>query len=118
MENKILINSDCIVIVPNGISKLLSFKRKIQIPWDHVDGATLDKDILKKGLKAFRFGTFLPGFYRGGSFYLKHDKLFLNIKNSSDPVVIQLHGEEFDRLILGVDNPKKIVKEINNRIIM
>lgn len=116
MENKIIITKDHLIVIPNGISKLLSFRRKIKIPLTHVDGATLDKDILKIRLRAWRFGTYLPGFYRAGSFYVNHEKIFFNVKNSSNPVVIQLHGEKFDRLVIGIDNPRERVNEINNKV--
>lgn len=117
MENKILINKNYLTVIPNGIYKLLSFKVKLKIPFNHIDGATLDKNILKSNSLGFRFGTFLPGFYRAGTFYyLNHEKLFFNVKNSSNPVVIQLHEEPFNRLVIGVDNPREVVQKINNHI--
>lgn len=116
MENKIIISSDYLTVIPQGITKIFAFKSKIKIPLSHVEGATLDKEIMHDTVHGFRFGTYVPGFYRAGSYHLNHEKVFFNVKMSSNPVVIQLKNENFDRLIIGVNDPRKIVQEINNNI--
>ena len=61
-------------------------------------------------------GTAIPGIYYAGTFYLGGDKTFFNIKRTSKPVVIQLHDEDYDRIVIGVENPRHLVDQINNSI--
>ncbi|WP_413627958.1 hypothetical protein R4B61_01860 [Fructilactobacillus vespulae] len=112
MQNKIEITDDFLIVTPQGINKLASFKDKIEIPLKNVFGASIDNEILDeyKGLRGP--GTSLPGYW-AGTFTKNNEKVFFNIKRGNKPVVIQLKNEKFVRLILGVDHPEKVVDSIN-----
>ncbi|GBG96090.1 hypothetical protein NtB2_00194 [Lactococcus termiticola] len=54
-----------------------------------------------------------PGKWAG--FFAKDGESFwYNVTRGEKPVVIQLRAEKQDRLILGVEEPEKLVDEINN----
>ncbi len=116
MENNLTFQNQTLTISPRGISKLLALKSKLAIPFNHIVGATIDPGILKdfKGIRSP--GTAVPGLYYAGTFYNQQEKLFFNIKTSSTPVVIQLRNEEYDRIVIGVEDPRKLVKYLNNLI--
>ncbi|GAJ27279.1 hypothetical protein JCM15457_2252 [Liquorilactobacillus sucicola DSM 21376 = JCM 15457] len=115
MENRITITDGKLVVIPQGINKIFAIKRRLEIPLCNVAGATIDEGILNesRGLKAP--GTSVPGYY-AGTFRKNNEKTFFNIKRSSIPVVIQLRNDEYTRLILGVEEARKSVDEINNII--
>lgn len=115
MENKVTLQKNDLIISPTGFSKILSFKNSIVVPLKNVKGASVDRGIINEP-KGFReLGTGLPD-YLGGTFTHEGIKSFYNIKIGEIPVVIQLENEKYTRLILGVENPKKVVDDINNAI--
>lgn len=115
MENKVQIIDNKLIVTPQGINKLTSMKGKLEFPFTHILGATIDEGILdeSKGLKGP--GTAIPGYW-AGTFTKNGEKTFYNIKRSHKPVVIQLQHEYYTRLILGVENPNQLVDTINNNI--
>lgn len=115
MSNKISLTQDHLVIEPQGIDKLLSFKNKLEIPFEHLLGATIDKDIVHatKGLKGP--GTDLPH-KTAGTWSHEKEKIFWNVGKNETPLVIRLKDEHFSMLVLGVQNPKQLVYQLNNLV--
>ncbi|MFT8556420.1 hypothetical protein [Liquorilactobacillus hordei] len=115
MLNVVKIENHKLLVAPQGINKIAALKNKIEVPMQHVLGASIDIGILNdsKGLRAP--GTSLPGYW-AGSFKKDGEESFFNIKRENKPVVIQLKNEKYTRLVLGVDKPEDIVDLINNDI--
>ncbi|MFT8936741.1 MAG: PH domain-containing protein [Liquorilactobacillus sp.] len=115
MLNIVKIQNHKLLVAPQDINKIAALKNKIEIPMQHVLGASIDTGILNdsKGLRAP--GTSLPGYW-AGSFKKDGEESFFNIKRENKPVVIQLKNEKYTRLVLGVDKPEDIVDLINNNI--
>ncbi|KRM01481.1 hypothetical protein LG045_08220 [Limosilactobacillus gastricus] len=117
MENRVTINNQQLIIEPQGLDKVWAVKRQLSILLDHISGATIDEGIFGHLVQGFQNpGTAIPGIYYAGTFYLGGDKTFFNIKRTSKPVVIQLHDEDYDRIVIGVENPRHLVDQINNSI--
>lgn len=115
MLNIVKIENQKLLVIPQGINKIAALKNKIEVPIQHVVGASIDTGILNdsKGLRAP--GASFPGYW-AGSFKKSGEESFFNIKRGNKPVVIQLKNEKYTRLVLGVDNPENIVDLINNSI--
>lgn len=116
MDNKISIENNNLIIIPQGLDKVWSFKNKLEIPMKNVMGATIDKDILntEKGFRGPGLG--LPNKW-SGTWTLDGEKNFWNVTRNTTPVVIQLKNEKFSRLILGIENAVGWVDKINNSIL-
>ena len=116
MDNKISIENNKLIILPQGLDKVWSFKNKLEIPMTNVMGATIDTDILnaKKGFRGPGLG--LPNKW-SGTWTLDGERNFWNVTRNETPVVIQLKNEHFSRLILGLDDATGWVDKINNSII-
>ena len=115
MNNKVAIVGRTLEIEPQGLDKMWSFKRKLVIPIEHVLGASEDPGILDdaKGLRAP--GLHVPGKW-AGTFTEHGEKTFWNVTRPESPIVIQLKGEHYDRLVLGVEHPHELVNRINAAI--
>lgn len=113
MQNKVEVTTKELIIKPQGINKIASLKSKLVIALDHVQGASLDEGILNdyKGIR--EPGTTLPGYW-AGTFKHNGEKTFFNVSRKDKPVVIQLKDEAYTRLVLGVENPEKLVDKLNN----
>ena len=96
MNNKVAIVGRTLEVEPQGLDKMWSFKGKLVVPLEHVLGASEDPGILDdaKGLRA-------PG---------------LHVTRPEIPIVIQLKDEHYDRLVLGVEQPRELVNRINAAI--
>lgn len=94
MENTVELTADMLVVTPVGITKI---------------AAGILKE--KKGLRMP--GTAIPGYW-AGTFRKTGEETFFNIKQTSEPVVIQLKDERYTRLVIGVAQPRELVNQINN----
>ncbi|WP_338379913.1 hypothetical protein [Fructobacillus cardui] len=115
MGNRVYIQQNQLVVEPVGLNKLTTLKTHLIFPITHVPGASLDSGILADP-KGLRVGGTHTANYWGGSFHQNNETTFYNVKANEIHVVIQLQNEKYDRLVLGVKNPKQLVQSINNQL--
>lgn len=113
--NTVTIVDNNLVVEPQGLDKLWSFKRRLEIPLASVRGATFDPGANNepKGLRAP--GLAIPGKW-AGTFLRDGEKSFWNVSKPGETVVIELTNEHYDRLILTVSDPRALVDRINAAI--
>ena len=112
-NNNLEFTDTTLVVEPLGLDKVWSLKGSIDIPWKHVRGATHYPG-MKNEPKGLRFPGLRMGEKLAGTFHSNGEKLFWNVSGFENTVVIELTGEEFDRLVLTVDDPVTIVERINS----
>ncbi|TFI45757.1 hypothetical protein E4P29_02055 [Rhodococcus sp. 1R11] len=110
--NTVTVVDAALIVEPRGLDKLWSFTRRLRIPLTHVRGATHDPGAADepKGIRAPGLG--LPG-KTAGTFHRDGVKTFYNVTGSRDTIVIELQDEKYQRLILSVDDPRAVVRQIN-----
>jgi len=113
--NSVTIEGNQLVVEPRGLDKLWSFTRRLEIPIEHVRGATADPgaNTEPKGLRAP--GLSVPG-KTAGAFHRDGEKIFWNVSNGRDTVVIELRDEDYQRLVLTVDDPRAVVRAVNDAV--
>jgi hypothetical protein len=100
-----------------GWDKFWAFKSRLSIPLEHVVSARLDGSILRKWLWAFKApGSALPGIIIAGTFYSRGRRMFWDVHNPKEALVIELKDEKYTQLVLEVQNPELAVKEIGEAI--
>jgi hypothetical protein len=103
---------DQLVVTMQGLDRLWSLRSRIAVPLAHVRGATADPGITRESA-GFRVpGTHLPGVITAGTYVKDGRRTFWNLRNSQQAVVIELTGERFSRLVLGVDDARAIAERI------
>ncbi|HIW95793.1 MAG TPA: hypothetical protein H9867_04835 [Candidatus Corynebacterium gallistercoris] len=114
MGNVLTLSDGALTIEPTGLDKLWSFTRRIDIPWDHVRGATHDP-----GMKTEPKGWRGPGLrFRqklSGTFHAEGERQFWNVDGFEDTVVIELRNERFTRIVVSLQKPAAQATEINAR---
>ena len=114
------IKGNQLVVTMHGIRKVAALKSEFSVPLRHVKSATLNTKAWKESPKIGqkRLGTDAYGFYFGGIFRQKGDKVFYDLKRNEKAVVIELceAGEGFSRLIIGVDNPREVIRLIESAV--
>ncbi|MGX7042126.1 hypothetical protein [Leuconostoc holzapfelii] len=115
MENTVELTSDQLVVTPIGMTKIAALKEAVRVPKAHVVGASIDAGILKESKGLRMPGTAIPGYW-AGTFRKAGEETFFNIKQTSEPVVIQLKDARYTRIVIGVAQPRELVDQINNWI--
>lgn len=110
------IQNENLVLNVKGIGKFLALKSELVIPLINIKGVTADPGAfdMPKGLRAP--GTAIPGIVYAGTFYHDGDKVFWDVRNRSKTIVIELENEEFNRLVVEVENVEETTKLIEANI--
>ena len=120
---RVTIEDSQLVISMKGVRKffaspsLLKLTSEISVPLNNVTGVSTG--INWKELPGFldkQAGTDLDGFYYGGIFVQDGNKVFYDIKKKEEAVIITLKDEEFERIVIGVEDPNDVVEYIEKAL--
>ena len=113
---RVRIDGSDLVVEVEGLDRLWALKSRITIPLAHVRGATHDPGIVRdpKGIRAP--GTHLPGVLVAGTYHRDGDKVFWDVHDPSDAVVIELSDEEYTRLVIGVPDAPAVVAAVESAL--
>src|SRR5918995_4366625 len=100
------VHGDHLVIDVRGVEKAMKLLSRLHIPLEHVQGAEADPEIEHTLWRGWRIpGVHLPGV----RFYDVHG-------HRDKTIVIHLHDETYDRLIVEVQDPAEVVTKINEAL--
>jgi hypothetical protein len=106
------IAGDHLIVTMQGLDRLWSLRSRIAVPLAHVRGATADPGITRESAGIRAPGTHLPGVITSGTYVKDGKRTFWNLRASQEAVVIELTGERFSRLVLGVDDARATAERI------
>ena len=99
-----------------GADKLWAFKSSLEIPLEHVAGIRADPEVARGWYHGFRLpGTNIPGGLTAGTFYHHGQRVFWDVHNPDNTVVIELKDERYNELIVEVadlDGTVALVKSV------
>jgi hypothetical protein len=94
-----------------GADKLWSFKSSLEIPLQHVAGIRADSSVARGWCHGIRLpGTNIPGVITAGTFYQDGKRVFWDVHDPDHTVVIGLHDERYDELIVEVADTNAAVE--------
>ena len=108
---KVEITGDELTVDVTGIDKVLALKSTLTVPLAHV--AAIDRDVKEAGVvfHGLRLpGTGIPGVLTAGSFLNHGQWSFWDVHDPAKAVIIRLHDEHYNRLVVGVDDPAATVQ--------
>ena len=102
-----------ILFTVQGLHKVWAFKSSLTIPRAHIAGVRQDA-AAARDLHGFRaLGTSVPWVIKAGTFYLYGEDglqpTFVDVMNPEQVVVIDLHDENYQQLIIEVENPGAVL---------
>ena len=109
---------DDVLFTVRGLHKILAFKSQLTVPRSHIAGVRQDPAATERleGLRAG--GTHLPGILTAGTFYLDHQAshkpTFFDVANPAHTVVVMLRDEEYQQLIIEVEDPAAVLALLGN----
>ena len=97
-----------------GADKLWALTSTLEIPLEHVAGIRADPEVARGWLHGIRvLGTNVPGVITAGTFYQHGQRVFWDVHHPENTVVIELHDERYNELIVEVENPQMAVQLIS-----
>ena len=100
-----------------GASALLAFKRPLEIPLEHVsrvDRATTGPEEQWQGFLGL--GSWLPGVVGAPRFRHASGRVFLNVSDPANAIVVQLQQEHYSRLVIDVADPDGTIATVRAAI--
>ena len=100
-----------LVLHVRGADKLWAFKSSLEIPLAHITAIRADPAIAHGWWHGLRMpGTNIPGVLTAGTFYQDGKRIFWDVHNPDNTVVIGLRDERYNELIVEVPDPKVAVE--------
>jgi hypothetical protein len=111
------IKDDTLHVKMNALETIFALRRKFEIPLENVREIQQEDLSLAKLYRGIRApGTHIPGLIVAGTYYKDDQRTFWNVRRGQDIITVDLaEDEHYDRLVLGVQNAKHIVDEIERR---
>ena len=104
---------DDILFTVQGLHKLWALKSSLTIPRAHIRGARQDAEALNHWWKGWRVGTHVPGLLTAGTFYFEGQQIFWDVANIDHAIIIDLHDENYQQLIIEVEDPAAVLALFN-----
>ena len=112
---EISIENGTIILEVKGADKLWALKSRLEIPCAKVRGVHADPAIAHGWWKGLRMpGTHIPGVIVAGTFYHDGKRVFWDVHNADNTIVIDLADERYDQLIVEVANPAEEIRKIQS----
>ena len=97
-----------------GADKLWAFKSSLELPLQHVAGIRADPEVARGWLHGLRApSTNVPGVITAGTFYQHGQRVFWDVHHPENTIVVELHDEPYNELIVEVENPQIAVQQIS-----
>ena len=108
---------DKLILEVQGLHQLWALKRGMEIPLAHIDRVYAEPSTTLGWWQGLRIpGTHIPGYMVAGTYYKGGKRLFWDVRNPKNTIIIDLVNEWYDQLIVEVDYPKDTVKEIQSNL--
>ncbi len=100
-----------------GADKLWAFKSSLEIPLVHIARVRADPQAARGWYHGIRLpGTNVPGVITAGTFYQDGKRVFWDVHHPEKTIVIDLHDERFNQLVVEVADPDAAIKLIQNAL--
>jgi len=100
-----------------GADKLWAFKSSLEIPVVHIAGVRADSEVARRRRHGVRMlGTNVPGVITAGTFYQDGRRMFWDVHHPDKTIVIDLHDDRFNQLVVEVADVDAAVQLIQNAL--
>ena len=96
-----------------GMDRLWSLKSYIEVPLSHITGAVIDRDAARGWWHGLRIpGTQIPGVITAGTFYQHGRRVFFDVHDTDNTIVVELEHDKYDHLVVEVADPQAEVAKL------
>ena len=103
---------DTISLEVLGLHKVWALKSRLQFPLASIKSVAIDPQLADRprGLRAP--GTYIPRLITAGTFYADKKRWFWDVSNPNNALVIELEGEKYQMIVVEVEQPEKVIAQI------
>ena len=116
MVGTVKIDGSDLVLKLHGIDVVLSIRRTIKIPLDHVLSVSTEKVTQKPKAQMRLAGTHLPIIVKDGSFLTSEGMMFFEMHDPDKCITISLDHEHYKKVIFEVEDKEAVAKMIDEAI--
>ncbi len=104
------------ILSVKGFHKLWALKSELRISLSHVLQARGPNGEISnpKGWKSP--GTYIPGVIIAGTYRHHGKKVFWDVVDKGKAIIIDLHDDDYQQIVVEVENPMNSIKQINQKI--
>jgi hypothetical protein len=113
---KIALNPEALKVRLSGGEKLAALHGSLSIPWNQIRGAEAVPVGFWKGLGLRIPGTAIPGVFIAGTYIWRSDKAFVYWRRAQQALQINLEGNRFSRIVIGVTDAETLAEQINSAL--
>ena len=116
MTGNIKIENNNLIFELHGIDKILSIKRSITVPLEHVVSVSTEHVTLDPKLQLKLVGVRLPTVIKEGRFLTSEGMMFFEMHDPDKCITVTLNHEHYKKIVFEVDNKEEASKQINDAI--
>jgi hypothetical protein len=116
MSGTVKIEGKNLVFEIHGVDIILSLKRSITIPLEHVISVATDKISWEPFQQLKIAGTGIPGVIKDGFYLSKDGLLFFEMHDPDKCITVSLNNDKYKKIIFEVENKESVAKTIQNAI--
>jgi hypothetical protein len=106
-----------LILSVKGADKLWALKSRLEIPLVHIAGVRADAEVARGWWHGIRLpGTNVPGVITAGTFYQDGKRVFWDVHHPEKTIVIDLHDEKYNELVVEVADPQAAVSLIQGAL--
>ena len=106
-----------LILQVRGADKLWALKSSLEMPLVHIAGVRADPEVARGWYHGIRMpGTNVPGVITAGTFYQDGKRVFWDVHHPEKTIVIDLHDERYNQLVVEVADPEAAVKLIQTSL--
>ena len=111
------ISNSALTVHVRGADKLWALKSSLEIPVHHITAIRADPSIARDWWHGLKMpGTNIPGIITAGTFYQDGKRIFWDVHNPDNTIVIELKDERYNKLIVEVSDPSAAVEMVRARL--
>ncbi len=114
MSGKIKIEDNKLVFEIHGVDMILSIKKTITIPLDHVESVSTEKVPWEVFNQLKITGAAIPMIVKDGTFLTKDGLAFFEMHHPDRCITVSLNHEFYKKIIFEVDDKNAAAKMIND----
>jgi hypothetical protein len=105
-----------LIVHIRGVDKFFALKSLLEVPLEHIAGVDASPAEARDIWHGWRVGTEMPGVITAGRFYHHGQWAFWDVHDPAKAVAIYLHDQHYSKLVIGVDDPAAMAREISAAI--
>jgi hypothetical protein len=106
-----------LILHVRGADRLWALKSSLEIPLRHISSVRADPSAAHGWYHGMRMpGTNIPGVITAGTFYQHGERVFWDVHNPENSIVLELRDERYQELIVEVSNPQVAVEMLKGAI--